>query len=135
MLKILITGLLISIVNGADPSGTTRYPSGFKDIDKFIFSAPKESKLPLLRLGANIIDSNNKIITAGIYQADISPDKTVINIYQNGEIKGSFVIFKLIERNEPVEIPVVTYSKAPNGIIMLIKQNNFEAYAAARDAN
>jgi hypothetical protein len=76
----------LAFANPADPSGKTMYPSGAKDIDGFIFSAPPISAAPLLTIGSSIKLDDGYTIQPGNYCVKPSDDENNILITQGHEI-------------------------------------------------
>jgi hypothetical protein len=124
----LATCCMLAILNPADPSGKTIYPSGIKDADSKIFGAPESTKLPILTLGVNIKDKNDNIVPPGFYKASISQDNKYILLFQNNYIAGVLKIdnIKALDKKAVINSIIVKPYKTDFALI-IIKQDNKEA--------
>ncbi|MFA6989673.1 MAG: hypothetical protein WC197_06355 [Candidatus Gastranaerophilaceae bacterium] len=124
----LATCCMLAFLNPADPSGKTIYPSGIKDADSKIFSAPKSTKLPILTLSVNIKDKNENIVPPGFYKASISQDDKYILLFQNNYIAGVLKInnLKHLDKNVAMNSVVVKFYNKKS-VLIIVKQDNKEA--------
>lgn len=85
MIETLLLSASLAFINPADPSLSTIYPSGVKDADKKIFSAPPEAKEPLLRIGTPLKNADGYIIQPGCYLVKPVGDEK-LEFYQSGNL-------------------------------------------------
>lgn len=91
---LLISGLIISFINPADPTGTTMYPSGIKDCDDGFLLNP-ESPYPIIKISFKIFDNSYNEVFPGIYQVRLSNNLKTIQFYQANIKKAEFDIIKV----------------------------------------
>lgn len=129
LFEVLASGIL-AMVNPADPTRTTMYPSGFKDIDKHVFGAPPSTKLPLLAMSYYLKDKSGRSIPPGYYKVSVSQDKKYILFFQNHFIKGVFKVLNSKKLNEPLEINSARAKNYNNdSMLIILRQDNHEYHS------
>lgn len=127
MIEHLLACILIADMNPADPSGLTMYPSGVMDRDRFVFSAPPATKLPLLRLGTSIIDSDGQTVESDMYQVKVSEEKDYIFFIRNNQPVARFKIESYVGYSSEFLIPLAQIILQPNKRVLLkVREGNFE---------
>lgn len=92
MIETILLSASLAFINPADPSLSTIYPSGIKDIDNKIFSAPPTTQNPLLRIGTPLKNSDGYIIQPGCYL--VRPVDEKLEFYQEGKVAFELPVFE-----------------------------------------
>lgn len=130
MIETVLTIILLSFINPADPTGKTMYPSGIKDVDNFVFSAPPSSKYPDLVLSMPIYDEENTQVQPGIYEVRLSENKDKILLLQSLEIKAKFPIVQAVKLEKKCLVPTVSFkTMGANQAFIIYKYDDIEIYA------
>lgn len=96
---------LLAFMNTADPSYSTRYPSGVKDGDKYLFHAPASYNAPLLFV-KKPFEYNFEKIDIGYYLVKPSQDEKKLFLMA-GECAVEFDVIENTIISDYKEIPVV----------------------------
>jgi len=92
MIEAALFQILFCFINELNDT-RTYYHSGIKDSDiEYHARPPAASKYPTLRLPVSIIDSNEKLVDSGVYEARLSEDKKFIRLYESNELKASLSV-------------------------------------------
>lgn len=119
---ILATSL--AFANPADPSGKTMYPSGAKETDNIIFSAPPVSLYPLLTIGSPIKLQDGYSIPPGNYCVKPSIDETQILIIQGSDVFCECQIIENTIVNDFMAKPRVKIAKEDKKLILTYQIEN-----------
>lgn len=114
----------LAFLNPADPSGTTIYPSGIKDDEDFVFSAPPTATYPLLELCAPIKLPNGMIIPKGTYAVKPSKDEKKLFLTQGHELILDIPIIENIIVNEYKATPCIKAETKERQIIFTYQIEN-----------
>ncbi len=85
LIEAAVAFYLFAILNPADPSEKTIYPSGTKDCDTNFFNAPPSSKYPLVKLVFPLYDEEGNVINPGYYSAIYQEESNQIRLIEGGK--------------------------------------------------